>query len=170
MVRRLPSSLLMARAPLGNKHAYCTAIGHVAMEWSSLENSIHRLLWRLVGLDSKLGRCVTQHIAFGTLWDAILALAEELPLPKGRRDHLRNLQGQCEPLRLRRNEVVHALWASTPTTELGKLTAVVVKARRRLKVEFNHHTVEYMHDLAEQISALSLAIANEAVRPLDVAA
>ena len=160
----------MSRALLGSKQAYCTAIGHVAMEWASLENSVHRLLWRLLGLESRLGRCVTQHVPLGTLWGSILALAEELSLPQERRNHLKDLEAQCEPLRQKRNDVVHGLWGFSPTTEVGKLSAVVVKARRKLKVEFQHHSVDDMHSLATQISALSLAIADEAVRPIDEAA
>jgi hypothetical protein len=155
----------MKLRPLVDKQAYCAAIGLVAMEWSSLENSVHRLLWQLAGLDVNVGRCITQHVAFGTVWDSILAVSAELQLSEERQRALQSLQAQCEPLRLKRNEVVHALWGVTQNTNLaqGELTAIVVKARRKLKVEFNNHTVEFMHALAEQIAALSLAIANQAV-------
>jgi len=137
------------------------------MEWSALEHSVHRLLWQLTRLDANVGRCITQHIAFGTVWDSILAVSVELKLPDARHSVLKSLQSQCEPLRLKRNEVVHALWGIAPGTNLarGELTAIVVKARRKLKVEFNNHTVEFMNELAGQISRLSLAIANQAVLP-----
>lgn len=154
---------------LVDKQAYCAAIGLVAMEWSALENSVHRLLWQLASLDANVGRCITQHVPFGTVWDSILAVSAELKLSEKRQRELQSLQAQCEPLRLKRNEVVHALWGITPSTNLaqGELTAIVVKARRKLKVEFNNHTVEFMHTLAEQISSLSLAIANQAVLRTD---
>jgi hypothetical protein len=153
--------------PLVDKHAYCAAIGLVAMEWSALEHSVHRLLWRLARLDANVGRCITQHIAFGAVWDSILAVSVELKLPDQRHDALESLQSQCEPLRLKRNEVVHALWGIAPGTNLarGELTAIAVKARRKLKVEFNNHPVEFINELAGQISRLSLAIANQAVLP-----
>jgi hypothetical protein len=159
----------MKLRPLVDKQAYCAAIGLVAMEWSALENSLHRLLWQLAGLKGNIGHCLTQHVAFGTIWDSILAVSVELKLPEDRQRTLQSLQGQCEPLRLKRNEVVHALWGITSSTNLarGELTAIVVKARRKLKVEFNSHTVEFMHELAEKISELSLAIANQAVLPPD---
>jgi hypothetical protein len=159
----------MKARPLVDIEAYCTAIGMVAMQWSALEHSVHRLLWRLAGLEVNVGRCITQHVALGTLWDSILALSLERKLPAERQVTLQELYARCEPLRLRRNEVVHAQWGIAPGTNLakGELTAIVVKARKRLKVEFHNHTVEFMQLLATDISKLSLAIANQAVLPLE---
>ncbi|WP_296895063.1 hypothetical protein [Thiobacillus sp.] len=155
----------MKLRPFIDVQAYCAAIGFVAMEWSALENSVHRLLWQLAGLEVNIGRCLTQHVAFGTIWDSILALSVELKLPEDRQRTLQSLQAQCEPLRLKRNEVVHALWGITSGTDLarGELTAIVVKARRKLKVELNNHTVEFMNELAGKIADLSLAIADQGV-------
>src|SRR6185295_18297128 len=67
----------MNARPLVDMEAYCAALGMVAMQWSTLEHSVHRLLWRLAGLEVNVGRCVTQHVALGTLWDSILALSLE---------------------------------------------------------------------------------------------
>ena len=158
----------MKARPLVDMESYCAAIGLVAMQWSALENSVHRLLWRLASLETNVGRCITQHVALGTIWDSILSLAAELKLPEERQLLLQGLYARCEPLRLRRNEVVHAQWGITSGTNLakGELTAIVVKARKRLKVEFHNHTVEFMHSLAQDISALSLEIAKQAVLPL----
>ena len=141
----------MKLRPLVDTQAYCAAIGKVAMEWSALENSVHRLAWCLAGLNANMGRCITQHLALGTILDSILAMSVELALPSERQKQLRELRSQCEPLRLRRNEVVHALWGIAPGTNLakGELTAIVVKARGKLKVDFYNYTVEFMHDLAE---------------------
>ncbi|WOB06852.1 hypothetical protein [Piscinibacter gummiphilus] len=158
----------MNARPAVDMESYCSAIGLVAMQWSGLENSVHRLLWRFASLETNIGRCVTQHVGLGTIWDSILALSVELKLPAERQVILQQLFARCEPLRLKRNEVVHAQWGITSGTNLvkGELTAIVVKARKRLKVEFHNHNVEFMHTLAEDISALSLEIANQAVLPL----
>jgi len=88
-------------------------------------------------------------------------------LPAERQSELKTLQSQCEPLRLRRNEVVHALWGVTARTNLskGELTAIVAKARGKLKVDMYNYTTEFMHELASQISQLSLAIATQATEP-----
>jgi hypothetical protein len=158
----------MKARPLIDTDAYCRAIGLVAMQWSSLENSVHRLLWRLAEVETNIGRCITQHIAFGTVWDAILALSIEREIPKERQLILRALQERCEPLRLKRNEVVHAQWGITPTSlAKNELTAVVVKARKRLRVEFHNHTVDFMLQLAGDIAALSLEIANQVMIPFE---
>lgn len=155
----------MKNRPFIDMHAYCAAIGLVAVQWSALEQSVHRLLWCLANLETNVGRCVTQHIAFGTLWDSILALSIELELPSDQQRTLKELQARCEPLRLQRNEVVHAQWGITPKTDLskGELTAIVVKARKKLKVELHNHTVEFMHGLANDISRLALEIAQHPI-------
>ena len=137
------------------------------MEWSALEHSVHRLAWCLAGLKPNLGRCITQHVAFGAVWDSILSMSIELDLPAERQSELKALHSQCAPLRLRRNEVVHALWGVTAGTNLskGELTAIVAKARGKLKVDMYNYTTDFMHELAGQISQLSLAIATQAMEP-----
>src|SRR3990167_3784509 len=99
--------------PLVDTQAYSAAIGAVAMEWASLESFVHGVLWRLAGLDSRKGRCITQHVPFGTVWCSIVSLANEIPLSKKELETLATLQMKCEPLRLKRNEIVHALWGIT---------------------------------------------------------
>ena len=155
----------MRARPAVDTQAYHAAIGHVAMEWSALENSVHRLAWCLAGVDTNIGRCMTQHTAFGTVWDSILAMSVERKLPAARQQKLRALQSQSEPLRLKRNEVVHALWGIASGEDLakGQLTAVVVKARGKLKIDLYNYSIEFMHELAAKISNLSLAIAEQAI-------
>jgi len=147
--------------PLVDKSAYCAAIRLVAIEWSALEHSVHCILWKLAGLNARTGRCITQYTALGIVWDSILSLSFELKVRQEQQQAIKTLQSQCEPLRLDRNKVVHALWGVTATTNLskGELTAVVATARGKLKIENKNYSVEDIYCLAEQISKLSLVIA-----------
>lgn len=55
------------------------AIGGVALQWTHLENNLQSILWELAGLESKVGRCITQHMPFRSLCDAIVTIAHETP-------------------------------------------------------------------------------------------
>lgn len=146
--------------PLVDTHAYCTAIGAVAMEWASLESIVQGVLWRLAGLDSRKGRCITQHVSFNIIWDSILSLAIEIPLSQKEQEALTTLQKKCDPLRIERNNIVHAVWGITPDgLSKGQLTAIVAKARKQLKIEQHSYSIEYVHEVANKINELSGEIA-----------
>lgn len=130
------------------------------MEWASLESIVQGVLWRLAGLDSRRGRCITQHVPFGTVWDSILSLAIEIPLNSKELETLAALQKKCEPLRIKRNNIVHAVWGITPAgLSKGQLTAIVANARKQLKIEQHSHSIEHVHEVANQINELSGEIA-----------
>jgi len=152
------------------------AIGGVALNWTHLENTLQSLLWRLADIDVRTGRCITQHIQTRSLCDVILTIARESPAYSHLAAELEGLMKQCDQLRMKRNDTVHALWALFvgPPGEVpkvinagaGEVTGIVVKARGRLSLKINHTTVSQIDDISEEIIALNKRFAEFAAKNL----
>ena len=149
------------------------AIGGVALNWTHLENLIQSILWRLAGLNSGVGRCITQHMPFKALCDAIVTIAHESPKHAHLVSELEKLFRECDQLRIKRNDTVHALWGiflGGPYREIdaakGEVTGAVIKARGRLNVRINKTTVSDIDDISEEIVGFSRRLGEFAGRSL----
>ena len=150
------------------------AIGSVAMVWTRLENHLQQFLWRLAALDWKVGRCITQHMPFRSLCDALVTVAHETEQFKPIAGELDTLLRQCDALRIKRNDIVHATWGifvgpnapKVVNAGAGEVTGMVIKARGRLNIKINHMNVKDIEAVAEEIMAFHKVIAEFAERHL----
>lgn len=141
---------------------HLTAIGGVVIEWTRLENQCQILLWNLAGLNAHTGRCITQHISFRTLWDAVFSLMKEHETEGDVIDHLRSIYKRIDAYRVERNNLVHAIWGITPqsgNTQLGEATATIIKARGSLNSNQKHIRYQDIVSLGENISDAALELA-----------
>lgn len=142
------------------------AIGGVALVWTQLENDLQQILWRLAGLENKIGRCITQHMSFNSLKDAIITVAHESERFNAIAPELERLLKKTDQLRIKRNDILHALWGiivgegapKIVNAGAGEVTGLVIKARGRLKITINHTTVDKINDIIEEILAHHTAI------------
>jgi hypothetical protein len=149
------------------------AIGGVALNWTHLENQLQSVLWRLTGLSGGVGRCITQHMPFRSLCDAILTVTHETPAYTHLAPELEQLLRECDQLRIKRNDTVHALWGiflGGPFKEIdgakGEVTGAVIKARNRLNVRIYKTTASEIDDISEEILAFSKRLGDFAVKNL----
>ena len=137
------------------------AIGGVALNWTHLENFLQSVLWRIAGMDQRVGRCITQHMPFRSLCDAIITIANETDRFKHLAPELKMLMSQCDALRIKRNDTVHALWAmfigssdaeaQVLNAGVGEVTGMLIKARGSLNIKINRTTVSAIDDISEEI-------------------
>ncbi len=149
------------------------AIGGVALNWTHLENQLQSVLWRLAGLNPAVGRCIMQHMPLRSLCDAILTVTHEIPGYSHLGPELEQLVRECDQLRIKRNDTVHALWGfflGGPFKEIdaskGEVTGAVIKARSRLNVRIYKTTVSEIDDISEEIIAFSKKLGDFASKNL----
>lgn len=141
-------------------------IGGIALQWTHLENYVQSVLWRIAGLEPNIGRCITHHMPFRSVCDAIVTIANVKPQFQAFASELELLFHECDQLRVKRNDIVHALWAIfLPPQEEGgdvvrnlrpgEVEGIVIKARGRLKITINSTTVSQIDDTIEEIIAFS---------------
>ena len=145
------------------------AIGGVALHWTHVENFVQSILWRLAGLKPDIGRCITHHMPFRSLCDAILTIANEMPAYKHFAPELGLLFRECDQLRVKRNDTVHALWAiflqsgndEEESIELraGEVEGMIIKARGRLNIKINSTTATQIDNISEDIVSFSKKLA-----------
>lgn len=145
------------------------AIGGVARTWAHLENYLQSVLWRIAGLDDTTGRCITQHMPLGNVWNAIRTVANETPKYQPLKAELKSLHEDCEKLRLRRNEIVHGLWGifvrpagdySEPDVQrFDEFESMTVQARGELRIRITRTSIGKIDDLTEEILAFSSRLA-----------
>jgi hypothetical protein len=138
------------------------AIGGVALNWTHLENYVQSILWRMARLDPTTGRCITHHMPFRSLCEAIQTIANETPRYQHLSSDLDAFFRECDQLRVKRNDVVHGLWAifmqaegspTTPPKRPGEFESMTIKARGSLKIKIQRTTVEEIDDISEEINA-----------------
>jgi hypothetical protein len=143
------------------------AIGGVALNWTHLENLVQTILWRITGLNTAVGRCITQHMPFRALCDAIVTVARETPAYHQLADEFERFFRECDQLRIKRNDTVHALWGIFLGSEFkeldgrkGEVTGAVIKARGRLNVRIYKTTDREIDDISEEVISFSRRLAN----------
>lgn len=114
------------------------AIGLVTTEWTRIENQSQIFLWQLLGLDPRIGRCLTQHVPFNGVWDSIFAILNELQADITDIECTKEIFKRIDVLRNERNNIVHAHWAISPessSAKTGEATAITIKARKSLVIK-----------------------------------
>jgi len=135
------------------------AIGGITLVWTHLENHLQQILWQIAGLDGTTGRAITQHMSFRALVEAILTVANEVQHFEAIASDLDALLRRTNQLRLKRNEIVHALWGiivgSDGPLEInpqaGEVTGLVIKAHGNLKTKMIRTTIGEIDDIIEEI-------------------
>jgi hypothetical protein len=150
------------------------AIGGVALNWTHLENYVQSILWRMTGLDPTMGRCITHHMLFRSLCEAIQTIANETPRYQHLSDGFTKLFRECEQLQVKRNETVHALWAifvkpagseqQSVTRLASEVEGMIIRARGSLKIKINKTTASEIDDISEEIIGLSKKLAEFVTR------
>lgn len=139
------------------------AIGLVTTEWTRIENQSQILLWQLLGLEPRIGRCITQHVSFVGLWDSIFALLTELSSAKEDINLAKSIYTKINVLRTERNNIVHAHWSMSPYSsgaKPGEATAITIKARGTLNINHRNIPADEIHSLYKSIGAAGLELAN----------
>jgi hypothetical protein len=138
------------------------AIGGVALTWTHLENYVQSILWRMTKLPPNIGRCITHHMPFRSLCDAIITIANESPEYRHLAADFDASFRQCDQLRTKRNDIVHALWATflhpagddvskTDVQRADEVEGMIIKARGRLKIKINSTTASEINDVVDEI-------------------
>jgi hypothetical protein len=106
---------------------------------------------------------------FRSLCDAIVTVANETPAYKHLASELEMLFRECEQLRVKRNDTVHALWAvflhqtngenENINLLAGEVEGMIIKARGRLNIKINRTTAEQIDDISEEIISFSKKLA-----------
>ncbi|MGM0564223.1 MAG: hypothetical protein ACQES2_07830 [Pseudomonadota bacterium] len=136
-------------------------IGAIAIRWTHLENALQHMFWAVAGLDSRTGRCITQHMSFRALCDAILTICHETPKYNSRYTEFKELLSTVDGLRSERNNQIHALWGGIlgegAPEEIwpNEVTGLLIKARGKLNTTIVHTTVEKIEGKLEEIESCS---------------
>lgn len=139
-------------------------IGAIAVRWTHLENAVQHMFWAVAGLDSRIGLCITQHMAFRSLCDAILTICHETPEYNARYSEFKELISEADSLRKERNDQIHALWGvilgegASKEIESNEVTGFLIKARGKLRSTVVHTTVEAIEYSLEEIENCSRRI------------
>lgn len=132
-------------------------IGAIAVRWTQVENSIQRMFCVLAGLDGRTGLCISQHMSFQALQNAILTICHETPKYKPRYLNVKAILDSADKLRVERNNQIHALWGiilgeGAPEVVQGnEVTGLVIKARGKLSTTVLHTTLEEIEEIMESI-------------------
>jgi hypothetical protein len=132
-------------------------IGAIAVRWTQVENSIQRMFCVLAGLDARTGLCISQHMSFQALQNAILTICHETPKYKTNYPKVKAILDNADKLRVERNNQIHALWGmilyeGAPKVVQGnEVTGLVIKARGKLSTTVLHTTLEKIGEIVESI-------------------
>ncbi|WP_372783764.1 hypothetical protein, partial [Litorivivens sp.] len=153
-------------------------IGAIAVRWTHLENAIQHMFWAISGLDSRTGRCITQHMSFRALNDAILSICHETPKYKNHYAEVKELLSVADRLRGERNNQIHALWGiilspdGPKEVQADEVTGLLIKARGKLsstvvhtKIEEIERKLEEIEECRTKIHLLYRKVAGEINRP-----
>ncbi len=88
-----------------------TAIGRVAAYWSGVEHCAQAVIWDMLGQSSNVGRHQTAALRFDTILSIIDVLCAA-GKAKSFKERLAGLVARTKTLHGKRNDVVHAIWAS----------------------------------------------------------
>ncbi|MGH7154987.1 MAG: hypothetical protein ACREF3_13760 [Acetobacteraceae bacterium] len=111
----------------GLTHLYAL-IGSIASGWSHIENAVDVTLWKLMGVDAKLGACVTSQIQ--SLAYRLFALASIVKLRGCSKETTRSLNkfiAQADKLSRDRNRAIH-----DPISAGGEIKSITITARHQL--------------------------------------
>lgn len=136
------------------------AIGMVAVEWSYLEHWVMVVAIDLAGLKDPYGRILLTHMSMDNQLHAISASAKvrleaEDEMDEDEHAELEDLMQGINPLRLKRNEIVHAFWFTFQQD--GKFQIYKANARKEFKVTMPTWAPAAMVEVAEEISQLASA-------------
>jgi hypothetical protein len=88
------------------------ATGRAAAVWAEFEHAIHLAIWRLGGIDSSKGACITTQIGNSNrLMDALIALVDLSGNNGETLKSLRSFQADVGNYQRMRNRIVHDPWA-----------------------------------------------------------
>jgi hypothetical protein len=101
---------------------FLKAIGLIAVEWAHLENTLGKLLCKLLGLPLRgQGQAVTAHIPFRTRIDIALAYARERRQIRSEQiDELDALLKEIDRKRGARNKYIHGEWGVLSECRSGR--------------------------------------------------
>lgn len=93
------------------------AIGHVAVQWSYLEEACALALMVLTGSSFNEMSCISANMNSSSRFNALLALADCLPEPE--RSELRAIVSAGKDLGGERNRIIHSAWRSTDSPDVA---------------------------------------------------
>ena len=132
-------------------------IGAIAIRWTHVENSIQRMFCAIAGLDGRTGLCISQHMSFQALRNAILTICHETPRYKTNYSRVNGILDKADKLRVERNNQIHALWGmifheKAPKVVRGnEVTGLLIKARGKLSTTVLHTTIEEIQEIVDSI-------------------
>jgi len=93
------------------------AIGHIAVQWSYLEEACALALMALTGASFNEMSCISANMNSASRFNALLALADRLPEPE--RSELRAIVTAGKDLGGERNRIIHSAWRSTDSPDVA---------------------------------------------------
>jgi hypothetical protein len=134
---------------------FLKAIGLIAVEWAHLENTLGKLLCRLLGLPFwGQGQAVTAHIPFRTRIDIALAYARERRQIKPEQiEELDALLKEIDCKRRDRNTYIHGEWGFYPNA--GAVVVNTISAHEKLKQSGGQVCSQQLETLAQEIVVLN---------------
>jgi hypothetical protein len=134
--------------------AYYAALGEIAASWASLEFTLNHIIWDLMGVEQRIGACVTSQMIGPTpRMKALVALVTE----RGGKEELikaiNSFSGTIEGLGRQRNRFLHDLW--TENTLTGGTFRVEITADRSVTYELKPDELIVMAKLTKDIRKAS---------------
>lgn len=90
--------------------AVLRALGRVAAVSAGIEDGLHALYWRLLGVEDEAGKVITGDMRSNRMTEDILKLARAQKYPPEKIDDLMDLFGDFREKNQKRNQVLHWIW------------------------------------------------------------
>lgn len=126
------------------------AIGHVAEQFSLLEDFMNQAIFGLLKTSQKTGRAVTSRLQFNTRADMLQALALEVLQDEGSKRQIVGLIRKIKPLAEERNNLMHAIWGGP--LENGKMLRIKYTGYGEVKFVKKEMSAEDIQRVASGIS------------------
>lgn len=134
--------------PVSESHA--AAIGHVAINWSSVEASINHVIAGLLGLHWAAGHAVTAELPGQAALNLLTVLVGMTGNPEWVAQW-QTLTQRIAQLRPKRNDAVHAEWQVSGASHLARR----LQAKKKLKFRLDYIPTESLDRLADECLILA---------------
>jgi hypothetical protein len=137
-------------------------VGRVAMNWSHLEQATSITLWIAAELKVSQGQLLTTGVSLPTQWDQISARLLAASFSPDMREWFRDWRRRADALRIRRDDVIHAIWWPTGGSEspYWAIDALSRRARDTVQEDVMPGGTPALRGLANEIASACIDLVN----------
>jgi hypothetical protein len=137
-------------------------VGRVAMNWSHLEQATSITLWIAAELNVSQGRILTAGVPLATQWDQISARLLAASFSPDMREWFRDWRRRADALRIRQDDVIHAIWWPTGGSEspYWAIDTLSQRARDTVQEDVVPGGTAALRGLANEIASACIDLVN----------